>query len=103
MITEQCLKKNTTACDRTPSWLCLQDRTGRKIRIATHCGICMNTVYNSEPLCLYDLMEKEKIFGQIGAVRYDFTTETEQQAGMILRGEERPSQYTRGHFYRGVE
>ena len=103
MITEQCLKKNTTACDGNPSWIYLQDRTGRKTRIATHCGICMNTVYNSEPLCLYDLSEKEKIFEQIGAVRYDFTTETKQQAGMILKGEERPLHYTRGHFYRGVE
>ena len=102
MISSQCLQKNLNGCTHTPSLLFLKDRTGRKMPVLTHCGICMNTVYNSEPLYLCDLSD-DRLFDAVGALRYDFTVESSGEIRKILEGKGKTASYTRGHFNRGVE
>ena len=103
MISEQCLQKNTAGCTHKPTLLWMRSRTGRKMPVMTHCGICMNTFYNSEPLYLCDVIGGERLFAALGAIRYDLTTEDTGTARQILAGTYVPSSYTRGHFFRGAE
>ncbi len=113
MISAQCIKKTTGRCDRCPEVIYLKDRTGREFPVENVCRFCYNTIYNNCPLSLHGLLSEVKEFSP-KAVRLNFTFESGAQCAGIfesfyneyLTGREAVlpvSDFTRGHFKRGVE
>lgn len=94
-------------------YLYLRDRYQKRFAVRRHCRYCYNVIYNSAPLFLGD--QTEEIKGLMpGELRLDFTVETQTQAREIIRlcadaflhrKKVTPPQteYTRGHFKRGVK
>lgn len=113
MVTAQCIKKTVEGCSRRPELLMMKDRMGKELPVRNHCSFCYNTIYNISPL---SLLGQERLVETLepGAIRLQFTMETPGEAAEItkaygasfLHGEtvKMPvSDYTRGHFKRGVE
>ncbi|MDF2868490.1 MAG: peptidase [Anaerocolumna sp.] len=91
----------------------LTDRLGNGFPVARHCRDCYNVIYNSKPLSLLSCEEEVKNL-KPSAVRLDFTEETEKEASDLLEQyidaylkgihrTEKGSDYTRGHFKRGID
>ncbi len=113
MVSAQCIKKTEGRCDRRPETIYLKDRTGREFPVENICRFCYNTIYNNCPLSLHGLLGEVKELSP-EAVRLNFTEETGEQCAEIfeafyneyLNGEKAVlsvSDFTRGHFKRGVE
>ena len=112
MFTAQCLKKNTTGCTHCPDTLYLKDRMKESFPVMTHCGICMNEIFNSHTLSLLQDMDTVKSAG-ISRYRLNFTFETEREVKEIANAAFFPDTsshaadnrclFTRGHWKRGVE
>lgn len=114
MTCAQCIRKNVGKCDRRESLCYLKDRYGICFPVKNHCSECYNTIYNSRPLELYPLAEELKRHN-ITKFRMQFTIETAEEAGEILRewchgvrnrfpsGAFREKDITYGHYKRGVE
>lgn len=113
MVTAQCIKKTVEGCTRQPELLILKDRMGRELPVKNHCRFCYNTIYNISPL---SLLGQERLVGDLepGVIRLQFSMETPKEAleitkayaASFLHGKtvDMPvSEYTRGHFKRGVE
>ncbi|MBP3880131.1 MAG: DUF3656 domain-containing protein, partial [Lachnospiraceae bacterium] len=112
MITAQCLKKNTSGCDKRSSRLVLMDRRRRKFPVKCECVFCYNILYN--PVRLSLLAEADSL-GRAGidSVRLVFTTESGEETDAIIRKAvmaykdripvEIEGEYTKGQFNRGVE
>lgn len=113
MTSAQCIQKTTDCCTHKPGYLKMKDRTGKELTVRNHCTFCYNTIYNPSPLVLLD---QESLIHRLapGAVRLQFTWETEEQIQQILQdyadvfffGKEARFPFadmTRGHFKRGVE
>ena len=113
MISAQCIKRTVEGCSKKPELLMLKDRTGKELPVQNHCVFCYNTIYNTSPL---SLLGQENLVGRLapGALRLQFTMETPEQTGQIVRayaasflhGEPVESpirEFTRGHMKRGVE
>lgn len=100
MVTAQCIRRTSLRCDRRMCVMKLRDRTGAYLPVKNCCTFCYNTVYNSVPVCLFDLKEE---IGETAPdfIRYEFTTETAQELERILSGEA-PAGFTRGHFRKSV-
>ena len=113
MVSAQCIQKTSKGCTGKRGILWLKDRTGKQMPVKNHCRFCYNTIYNASPLSLLD---QEQLVKELkpAALRMQFTTETPEEvqklleafAGRFIHG--RPevfpySDYTRGHFCRGVE
>lgn len=115
MISAQCLLESTAGCRK-----CIQSNTGyltdrmdRKFFVQTNCSSCYNIIYNGQPLALHK--QESEITGlKPAGIRLDFSLETPQQMERILRvfvdtyrygrkDETGLSDYTTGHFKRGVE
>ncbi len=113
MVSAQCIKKTTKGCDRKESILKLKDRLNNIFLVENHCRYCYNTIYNNKPLLL--LKEKKEIKGLgVESVRLNFTIEDKQKTKQILqmfideyiwnkKVENQISDFTRGHYKRGVE
>ena len=111
MISAQCLRKNTTGCDRKSGTLTLKDRKGIEFPAKCCCKFCYNILYNSVPLGLVREAAALKEAGYRG-LRLSFTTETKEETAKILQvfadalhghvPQELPA-FTRGHYQRGVE
>lgn len=91
----------------------MRDRMGKEIPVKNHCRFCCNTIYNPTPL---SLLGQEKLVKRLNpsVLRLSFTMETPRQTAEIigafadgfLRGKKTSppfSDFTRGHFKRGVE
>lgn len=115
MTSAGCVHKNVSGCDRQPQILYLKDRYGVKFPVKNQCVECYNTIYNAKPLFLLHLAGDFKRLG-VRAYRIHFTIEDEAQVEAILRAYQRAvtgveairpedyvSDYTNGHYKRGVE
>ncbi len=109
MFTAQCLKKNSSGCDRIPGNLVLTDRYGVSFPVRCACQVCCNIIYNSVPLLLDEAAADLKRAGHCpGILRMQFLDETADQVRrvrQILSGKLSKEQisFTRGHYHRGVE
>lgn len=115
MISAGCVRKNTVSCKKQSGILYLKDRYGVEFPVRNHCPDCYNILYNAKPLFLLHLSED---FGRINpaAFRIHFTLEEEHEIQAVLNfagktlvdggtghPEECLSDYTNGHYKRGVE
>ena len=111
MISAQCLRKNTTGCDKKSGTLTLKDRKGVEFPAKCCCKFCYNILYNSVPL---GLIREAAILKQAGyqGLRLSFTIEDRQETSNILQifsdaldghVPQELSGFTRGHYQRGVE
>ena len=109
MITSGCIKKTYDVCDHKREYkgdLYLKDRKGAEFSVFTDCSVCTNTIFNSVPLSLCDMMDE---ICSIGADRYRlcFTIETSEETERILRafigkGSLKDMKTTSGHIKRGA-
>jgi putative protease len=113
MVSAQCVHRTTAGCDKTPGLIYLKDRKQKQFAVRNCCRYCFNVIYNSSPLYLLDCRKDWESYG-LTAIRLTFTTETKEEMRQILdagwaavfQGEKVAcpvSDYTRGHFRRGVE
>ena len=113
MVSAQCVVRTTEGCKRQPELLYMKDRTGKELPVKNHCRFCYNTIYNPAPL---SLLGQEKLVERLGpsVLRLSFTIETPEQTKRVIDafadhyryGKDTPApftDFTRGHFKRGVE
>lgn len=114
MISAQCLVESTTGCKKCEQSHTgyLSDRLGKKFFVQTNCKGCYNVIYNGQALSLNK--QESEIMG-LGPknIRMDFTIETALQAEQMIEGFidvfrygktfAGSTDYTTGHFKRGVE
>ncbi|HHV10309.1 MAG TPA: U32 family peptidase [Clostridiales bacterium] len=116
MVSAQCLFENTVGCARAGKNNIqgrLTDRLGKSFYVKTNCTTCYNTIYNGQPLALHK-HAADIIRLNPRNIRIDFTKESFNEACQVLRlfydrffcsGQdvEELSDYTTGHFKRGIE
>ncbi len=111
MITAGCVKKTTGCCDKiTGSTYFLKDRLNNNMRVISNCRYCYNIILNSVPLYLgNNIKELKALKPHIYSVR--FTVESKEETDCVLDSLEKAlkgdneslnTDYTRGHFRRGV-
>ena len=117
MITENCIVRGrydrSDRADRTPCGRCegaggntLTDRTGARFPVLRAFG-CRNEIYNAKKLFLAD---KARDYSRAGlwGLRLLFTTENAKECVQVMRrylqeNDYRPTDFTRGLYYREVE
>jgi len=106
MITENCIVRNTTGACTCDSFSGLVDRQGALFPVVPEFG-CRNVLLNSKKLFMAD---KSNVIGALGlwGERLSFTTENAVECVTVMRrymgeGDYKPSGFTRGLYYRGVE
>lgn len=116
MVSAQCLIKNTKLCTRKGSDTYLEDRYNKKFYVINHCKYCYNTIYNGSPISLLNNMDEVKKLTP-KCIRLDFTVEDNNEMktiiqafvsefkykGQIKKQDIEISDYTKGHFKRGIE
>ena len=113
MVSAQCITKTVKGCSKCPSLLWMKDRTGARLPVQNHCAFCYNTILNPLPVSLHGCADSVKRLAPEG-LRLCFTIETGEETKAVLnafaaefiRGEnaEPPfTEFTRGHFRRGVQ
>ena len=115
MVSAQCVHKNMEGCDRKRQLSYLKDRYGKEFPVKNNCRECYNIIYNSSPLSLLH-QKKEILPMEFLGYRLNFTIEKEKEVARILdlyeqmwvEGRKKEeisylSDYTNGHFKRGVE
>jgi len=115
MISAQCLHESTSGCKRCKNNNTghLIDRMGKKFLLQTNCIGCYNTIYNGQPLALHKY-QSEVMNLKPSALRMDFTFETAEEVEKVLqcfvdsyyngiKNDEGFTDYTTGHFKRGVD
>ena len=110
MLSAQCPRKTMKRCllnaNNKETDMFLKDRYDVCFRVKSVCEHCYSIIYNSQPLVLYDQMDKIKQIAP-DSVRYTFTCETSDQIYNILTKDnymtDKKAGFTRGHFNRGVE
>ncbi len=106
MLTANCVLKTTAQCEKlSGSKVTLSDRYKKSFPVVRNCNHCMNIIYNSLPLSLWNDRERWLNLAQI---RLDFTIERAAEMNAILDafffGSKMPDgEYTTGHEKRGVE
>lgn len=112
MTTAQCIAKTTAGCRKQMHQIILKDRLQNKFTVCNHCLECYNVIYNSSPLCLFDL-KTDILDMDLSSVRLEFSIETGEETKSILDQYNRIcmedietqnplEHYTRGHFRRGI-
>ena len=113
MITANCIEKTTGTCRRQEGGLSIFDRYQKEFRVQKCCKYCYNVIYNLNPLYLADKQEEIRALAP-AELRLDMTVETGKELQKItascihalLSGEKTQpfvSEFTRGHFKRGVK
>ena len=113
MVSAQCITKTVKGCSKCPSLLWMKDRTGARLPVQNHCAFCYNTILNPLPVSLHGCADSVKRLAPEG-LRLCFTIETGEETKAVLnafaaefiRGENADppfTEFTRGHFRRGVE
>lgn len=118
MLTANCLRKTSDACinqgtekglnRQTENWMLLQDRYKTIFPVRCNCRHCYNVIYNSLPLSLHKQREEIKKMG-LYAVRFDFVRESGDMVQKIIDYYQQKNnvfpvtEYTTGHYKRGVE
>ena len=126
MVSAQCLRTTNKSCmmelgsssqrQREAALpLVLQDRIRKRFPVILHCDRCENTIYNTVPLSLHRDMDKVRKLQAQGLETFmvSFTVENGPQTEEILRFfveqdakgsvPRALSDFTRGHFLKGVE
>jgi len=114
MVSAQCIMRNTSRCDQIKSRdLNLSDRRYKKFSVVNECEFCYNLIYNSQPLMLIDcLAQINKLWPK--SIRLILTREDTEMADKIIKSfingfiyqkavNNFMTDFTRGHFKRGVE
>lgn len=113
MVTANCIKKTTGACDRIEEVHNLTDRYQKKFRVQNNCEYCYNIIYNSLPLVLLN-QKKEILKLNPKELRLYFTSESKADTAELLelytdvflfdKDRQMPfTDFTKGHFKRGVK
>ena len=113
MITAGCIQKTTGVCRHKEGYMYVKDRFQKKFAVKKCCPYCYNILYNYAPLYLADKRDEVMRLAP-GELRLDFTTETAERTGEIIRLYAKAflercqvlaldTEYTRGHFKRGVK
>ena len=106
MITANCVLKTTDKCHQnSTNLITLTDRYRKQFPVERNCYHCMNLIYNSVPLSLWQ--ERNRWISEAD-LRLDFTLELPEKMEEILSafllGQKMPEdEYTAGHEKRGVE
>ncbi len=115
MISAQCLYESTSGCQkcRQGNTGSLTDRMGKKFYVQTNCLGCYNIIYNGQALALH---KQENEISELVPknIRLDFTMESSHQMEQVLKlfietylykrkSAEVLTEYTTGHFKRGIE
>ena len=115
MTSAQCVHKNMVGCDKKKGICFLRDRYKKEFAVKNNCNDCYNVIYNASPL---SLLHQRAEIGELyfSGVRLQFTIEKKEKVKEILglyqkiwlenkRVEEifYLTDYTNGHFKRGVE
>jgi len=111
MVSAQCIHKNLKGCDKEPMITSITDRTGKKLCVENKCTYCYNLIYNAVPISLAGIWNKvEKLDPK--SIRINLTIEDTDVATKIINAfgkaiqngkADDPTEFTRGHFLRGVE
>ncbi len=110
MLLENCIIKSAGACGCDEGRFALLDRKGETFPLlGTKCG---NVIYNAKPIYMAERLSELSDIG-VDAVRLIFTVEDydtckkvirEYQSGLCGTAAEPPvGNFTRGHFYRGMQ
>ncbi len=110
MITANCLQKTSDGCRGKSGTVMLKDRYGKEFPVYHDCRHCYNIVYNSVPLSLHRAFSEE--LQEALHCRLDFTLETAKECLKVTEYFQKISvqyedpfysEYTTGHYKRGVE
>lgn len=110
MISANCLKKTAEGCRKERGYALLSDRYAKEFPVYTDCEYCYNIIYNSLPLSLHKIFEKNTSF--LSSYRLDFTVEGKAETEKIIRyfkeiaenyKEPFYKEFTTGHYKRGVD
>lgn len=114
MLTAGCVRKTMNKCLKTllsADEACklkskdttIVDRKSSSFTVRTVCRYCYNIIYNSVPIGLFQNIDELEALGFCG-YRISFTTESpEEIENILLNYKNLKSNYTKGHFKRGVE
>ena len=114
MLTAGCVRKTMNKCLKTllsANEACklkskdttIVDRKSSSFTVRTVCRYCYNIIYNSVPIGLFQNIDELEALGFCG-YRISFTTESpEEIENILLNYKNLKSNYTKGHFKRGVE
>ncbi len=114
MLTAGCVRKTMNKCLETllsADEACklkskdttIVDRKSSSFTVRTVCRYCYNIIYNSVPIGLFQNIDELEALGFCG-YRISFTTESpEEIENILLNYKNLKSNYTKGHFKRGVE
>lgn len=114
MLTAGCVRKTMNKCLKTllsADETCklkskdttIVDRKSSSFTVRTVCRYCYNIIYNSVPIGLFQNIDELEALGFCG-YRISFTTESpEEIENILLNYKNLKSNYTKGHFKRGVE
>lgn len=114
MLTAGCVRKTMNKCLKTllsADEACklkskdttIVDRKSSGFTVRTVCRYCYNIIYNSVPIGLFQNIDELEALGFCG-YRISFTTESpEEIENILLNYKNLKSNYTKGHFKRGVE
>mgnify|MGYP001024788285 CR=1 FL=1 len=116
MVSAHCVVRNIKGCSHDPCTITLKDRYGISFAVQNNCAECYNMIYNSRPLNLASVLPQLQSDG-IVRYRLSFSTETKGQVRQALKlfgqiflkggkgatGDAVFSEYTYGHYKRGVE
>ncbi len=111
MISAQCLKKTTIACNKQQEIITFIDRKNTEFSVKTVCESCYNIIYNHCPTSLLDdVVAIEDL--DLKAVRLSFSIETAKEVEEVLNKVENyyrnglstklERETTKGHFNRGI-
>lgn len=110
MITANCLQKTSDGCRGKSGTVMLMDRYGKEFPVYHDCRHCYNIIYNSVPLSLHRAFSEE--LQEALHCRLDFTLETAKECLKVTEYFQKISvqyedpfysEYTTGHYKRGVE
>lgn len=111
MVAANCIESTLKSCRHEAGISILTDRYKTSFPVLHNCRSCYNIIYNSVPLSLHALVEKD--MRGISAYRLDFTTENGEEtaavvcyfADLLSGASVKPpyKEYTTGHIKRGVE
>jgi putative protease len=110
MISAGCVLRTMGVCDHSFRTVSIRDRRGARFPVRCVCDECMNVIYNSLPMSLFDDLDTVRK-AEAASWQISFTNETEERADEVLSAFEAAScgrevklsfPVTHGHFRRGV-
>lgn len=108
MLTKNCIKKTSGACNKKSEFICIKDKKGIRFPVESLCERCENVIYNSVPLSIHKYLKKEDFDNYY----LSFTVESDENIKKIIEFysnyfldeimNDFPLEYTAGHFIKGV-